>query len=56
MNKRKKGQTIIYKTLHRKQKIEYVTQTSLKITVNTGAPKGLAVPAPHVTIRRVTVK
>jgi hypothetical protein len=31
MNKRKKGQTIIYKTLHRKQKIEYVTQTSLKI-------------------------
>jgi hypothetical protein len=36
-------QTMIYKTLHRKQKICAIW-TSLKPGVNTGAPEGLVVP------------
>jgi hypothetical protein len=46
--KRTKGQKAIYKTLHRKQ--DRTTRTSLNNRdVNSGAPKGLAVPSPHVT-------
>ena len=40
MTKRKttKGQTTIYKTLHRKLKIETKTRTPIKTGVNSGAP------------------
>ena len=41
-----KGQTTIYKTLHRKLNIEQ--QIPTKPGVNSDAPEGLAVPAPHV--------
>ena len=45
--KRTKGQTIIYKTLHRKQKIEQ-RKPHQKPGVHWDAPGGKAVPAPHV--------
>ena len=50
MAKRKgtKEQTIIYKTLHRKVKIE-LHEPHLKPEVNSGVSEGLEVPAPHVT-------
>jgi len=47
MAKRKKGQTTIYKTLHIKLKIEQ-HEPHKKPFVNSGAPEGLAVPAPHM--------
>ena len=49
MNKRKrtKGQTIIYKTLHRKLEIEQ-HEPHYKPRVNSGAPGGLAVPTSQV--------
>ena len=43
-----KGQTMIYKTLHRKLNIEQQNPTK-KTNVNWGAPEGLAVPDPIVT-------
>ena len=48
MAKRKntKGQTMIYKTLHKKLKIEQHEAT--KTGVNSGAPEGWSVPAPNV--------
>jgi hypothetical protein len=46
--KRTTGQTIIYKILHRKLRSEQEERNS-KTWVNTGAPKGYAVPAQHVT-------
>ena len=48
---RTKVQTTIYKTLHRKLKIEQ-REPHKKPSVNSGAPEWLAVPA----IRRVNVK
>ena len=47
---KEKGQTTIHKTLHRKLKIEQ-HEPHLKPRVDTGAPEGLAVPAPHVNKR-----
>ena len=46
---KEKGQTTIYKTLHRKLKIEK-HEPHQKSGVNSGAPEGLAVPAPHVAL------
>jgi len=46
--KKKKGQTTIYKILHRKLKIEQ-HKPHQKPGENSGSPEGLAVPAPHVT-------
>jgi len=43
-----KDKTMIYKTLHRKLKIEQ-HESHYKSGVNSGAPEGLAVPGPHVT-------
>jgi len=43
----KKGQTTIYKTLHRKLKIEQ-HEHHLKSGVNSGAAEGYAVSPPHV--------
>jgi hypothetical protein len=43
-----KGQTKIYKTLHRKLKIEQ-HEHHWKPAVNWGVPEGLAVPDPHET-------
>jgi hypothetical protein len=43
-----KGQTMIYKTLHRKPKIEQHIPHQEPM-VNTGAPEEETVPAPHVT-------
>jgi hypothetical protein len=50
MSKRKsiKGQTIIYKLLHTKLKIEQY-EPHWKLGVNSCAPEELAVPAPLVT-------
>ena len=45
--KNRKGQATIYKTLHRKLKIEQ-HEHHLKSGVNSGAPEGYAVPPPHV--------
>ena len=42
-----KGQTTIYKTLHRKLKIEQ-REPHKTLWVNSGSPEGYAVPAPHV--------
>ncbi len=44
----KNRQTMIYKTVHRKLKIEQ-HESHLKPRGNAGAPEGLAVPVPHVT-------
>ena len=46
--KMKKGQTKIYKTLHRKLKIEQ-HEHHWKPGVNWGVPEGLAVPDPYET-------
>jgi len=46
--KRTQGYTTIYKTLHRKLKIEQ-HESHQKLGVNSGAPSVLAVPSPHVT-------
>ena len=46
--KRTKRQTMIYKALHRKLKIEQY-KPHYKQGVNSGAPEWLAVPASHVT-------
>ena len=46
--KRTKGQARIYKTLHRKLKIEQ-HESHYKPRVKSGASKDLAVPAPLVT-------
>ena len=43
-----KGQTIVYKTLHRKPKIEQHIPHQEPM-VNTGAPEEETVPAPYVT-------
>ena len=43
--KRTKGQTTIYKTLHRKLKLEQHEHHSKPVT-NSGAREGLAVPVP----------
>jgi len=45
---KKKRQTTIYKTLHRKLKIEQ-HEPHQKPGMNSGAPEGLQVPTPHVT-------
>ena len=45
--KRTKGSTTIYKTLHRKLKIEQ-HESHLSSGMNLGAPEGKDVPAPHV--------
>jgi hypothetical protein len=45
--KRTKGQTMIYKTLHRKLKIKH-HKPQQKQAMNSCAPEGSAVPAPHV--------
>jgi hypothetical protein len=47
---RTKGQTTICKTLHRKIKIEQhvMYKPQQKPGMNSGAPEGYAVPAPHV--------
>jgi hypothetical protein len=45
--KRTKGQTKIYKTLHRKLKIEQ-HESHLSSGMNLGTPEGKDVPAPHV--------
>ena len=45
---KEKGQTRIYKTLHRKLKIEQ-QEANWKPRMSSGVPKGLAVPAPYVT-------
>ena len=42
IRKRTKGQTMIYKILHKKLKIEHHKKTEL----NLGAPEGYTVPAP----------
>jgi hypothetical protein len=44
--KKTKEQTMIYKTLHRKLKIQQ--HEAIKTGVNSGAPEGLSVPAPNV--------
>jgi hypothetical protein len=44
---KEKGQTVIYKALHRKLKIQQ-HGPHLKPKVNSGAPEGLAIPATHV--------
>jgi hypothetical protein len=43
---------MIYKTLHRKRKFEH-HEPHLKPRMNSGAPEGLAVPAPQVTLVRL---
>jgi hypothetical protein len=43
-----KGQTMMYKTLHRKLKIKQ-HEPYYNPVVNSGAPEGLAVPVPIVT-------
>ena len=49
-NDQKKKKKRIYKTLHRKLKIEqHNPPPPLKTGVNSGAPEGLSVPAPHAT-------
>jgi hypothetical protein len=50
MNKRRrtKGQTMIYKTLHRKLKMNQ-HEPYEKPELTSGTPNGLAVPALHVT-------
>jgi hypothetical protein len=45
--KRTKGQTIIYKTLHRKLKVEQ-SEPHYKPRMNSGATGRLAVPVSHV--------
>jgi hypothetical protein len=45
--KRTKGQTKIYKTLHKKLKIEQ-HESHLSSGMNLGTPEGKDVPAPHV--------
>ena len=45
--KRTKGQTMIYKTLHRKPTTEQ-HEPNYKPGLNSGAPEGYAVPATHV--------
>jgi hypothetical protein len=47
--KNTKGQTMIYKTLHKNLKIEQ-HESNYKLGVNSGAPEGLAVPGPLVTL------
>ena len=44
---KEKGQTTIYKTLHRTLKIEQ-HEPHLKLGVNPDAPEGLSVSAPHL--------
>jgi hypothetical protein len=44
--KKTKEQTMIYKTLHRKLKIQQ--HEAIKTGVNSGAPEGLSVPVPNV--------
>ena len=46
--KNTKGQTMIYKTLHKNLKIEQ-HEPNYKLWVNSGAPEVLAVPGPLVT-------
>ena len=43
MQKRQKGQTMIYKILHKKLNIEQ-HESHLKFEVNSGVPEGLGVP------------
>jgi hypothetical protein len=45
---KEKGQTRIYKTVHRKLKLKQ-QEANWKPRMSSGAPKGLAVPAPYVS-------